>query len=329
MKISDYNKNIANYRRIINARISNLLYGLKPDSLYNPIRYFINSGGKRIRPILLIASAGAANNFSTRQVINQAVAIELLHNFTLIHDDIMDHSDLRHGRRTLHTKYDVNTAILCGDNLLAMAFQSLNRSLNFNINDVLNAFSESVITVCEGQSLDKEFENSNSIQMNDYLDMIYRKTAAMISTCCKIGALSSNAPIKISRSLADFGKYIGMAFQIQDDLLDMDGNEAKLGKTLGSDLIEGKKTFLFLSALQIARGRDLEYLTKLIENKGIKPKEVKKYFEIYSRLNCDIKAKETSANYIKKALNQLNYLPDSIHKEFLIQFSNQIFNRTH
>lgn len=329
MKISDYNKNIANYRRIINARISNLLYGLKPDSLYDPIRYFINSGGKRIRPILLIASAGAANNFRTGQVINQAVAIELLHNFTLIHDDIMDHADLRHGRATLHTKYNVNTAILCGDNLLAMAFKSLNKNLKFNVNDVWSSFSESVITVCEGQSLDKEFEKRHNIKMSDYLDMIYRKTGAMISASCRIGALSSNAPTKIIRSLTEFGKYLGQAFQIQDDLLDMEGDDHKFGKTIGSDLIEGKKTFLLLSALQKAKGMDLDQLTKLVKNKGIKPKEVKKYFEIYSRLNCDIKAKETSANYIKKALNQLNYLNDSIHKEFLVQFSLQILNRTH
>ncbi|MBU2586257.1 MAG: polyprenyl synthetase family protein, partial [Bacteroidetes bacterium] len=329
MKISDYNKKAEDYRHKLNAHISKLLLNLKPDSLYNPIRYFMNSGGKRIRPILLIASAGASNNFKTGQVINQAIAMELLHNFTLIHDDIMDHADLRHGHKTLHTKYDVNIAILCGDNLLAMAFKSLNKNLKFNINDVLNTFSESVITVCEGQSLDKEFENSNNIKMSDYLDMIYRKTAAMISASCKIGALSSNAPAKIIRPLSEFGRYFGMAFQIQDDLLDMEGDNPKFGKTHGSDLIEGKKTFLLLSALQKARGRDLEQLTKLVENKGIMPGAVKKHFEIYRRLNVDFMARETSINYINKALSQLNYLPDSMHKEFLIQFSNQILNRTH
>jgi geranylgeranyl diphosphate synthase type II len=297
--------------------------------LYDPIRYFLNSPGKRIRPILVIASAGASNNLKLSQVIYQAIAVEFLHNFTLIHDDIMDNADIRHGKNTLHQKYDINTAILAGDNLLALAFKSLNKNLIINKDEVWNTFSEAVVTVCEGQSLDKEYENLSHVTLNDYFEMIYKKTAAMISASCKIGALCSNAPERRIKSLASFGKNIGMAFQIQDDLLDMVGDDKKFGKALGSDLIEGKKTFLLLTALKKARGKDRRLLIELIQNKGVKPSSIKKYFEIYSRLEVDIFAQETIKFYIKKALDGLNSLSDCIHKEFLINFANQLLSRTH
>ncbi len=329
MQTSEYIRRTENYRKQINDQIFRCLKGKSPRSLYDPIRYFLSSGGKRIRPILLIASAGASAGKRVNQVINQAAAIELLHNFTLIHDDIMDNSDLRHGKKTLHKKYDINTAILSGDNLLALAFNLLNTNLYYNECKILNEFSKAVIIVCEGQSLDKEFENRIKVSLNDYLEMIHKKTASLIYASCKIGALCGNAKNSTINSLSNFGKYLGLAFQIQDDLLDMEGDNRKFGKTLGSDLIEGKKTFLLLSALQRAKGKDSDRLAQLIKNKGIRAELVNNYFEIYKKYKIDILARETIHQYVEKAVKSLKSIPDSVHKVFLIRFANQLLYRTH
>ncbi|MBM4174577.1 MAG: polyprenyl synthetase family protein [Ignavibacteria bacterium] len=329
MLTSEYNKRTENYKKMINERIFVLLKGKKPKALYDPIRYFLSSGGKRIRPLLLIASAGAVNRKRVNQVINQAVAVELLHNFTLIHDDIMDNSSLRHGKKTLHEMYDVNTAILSGDNLLALAFNLLNSNLHYNENKILHEFSNAVVVVCEGQSLDKEFESLGNVTLQDYLEMIYKKTASMLSVSCKIGALCGDAPDSIVSSLSNYGKNLGLAFQIQDDLLDMKGDNRKFGKTLGSDLTEGKKTFLLLSALQRAKGKDSDKLTQLIKNKGIRAELVDTYFEIYKKYKIDILAKEFIQKYVEKAVNSLNSITDSVHKDFLNRFANQLLYRTH
>ena len=246
----------------IELRLAKLLKGKKPGSLYEPCSYILNGGGKRIRPFLVLISAKAVGS-EFNKVYNAAIAVEILHNFTLVHDDIMDNSDKRRGRQTLHKKYDISTAILSGDNLVALAYENLLKDCYENINSVVSIFTKGVVEVCEGQSLDKEFELRKSVSIPEYKRMIYKKTAALIETCCSIGAQLANADQKQLKAVSDFGRNLGMAFQIQDDLLDITAKESEFGKLIGGDLIEGKKTYLFLRALEKARGKDKENLLNI------------------------------------------------------------------
>ncbi|RPI72444.1 MAG: polyprenyl synthetase family protein, partial [Ignavibacteriales bacterium] len=276
----------------------------KPYSLYEPVRYILHSGGKRLRPLLVLLSAKAAGG-SFGQVYNAAIAVELLHNFTLVHDDIMDNADKRRGRPTLHKKYDRNTAILAGDSLLSVAYEYLLKDCNGKANDVIAAFTKGLIEVCEGQSLDKDFEISDNVSLDDYKIMIIKKTAAMSEMCCNIGARLGNGSAEEIKAASLFGKNIGIAFQVQDDLLDILGKEKEFGKKTGGDLIEGKKTFLFINALSKAENKDKEKLLRVIRNKGIKPSEVKDYKKLYEKLEIFDDARKEIKSYTEKALKQL------------------------
>jgi len=310
----------------IELRLKNLLKGKKPKSLYEPCNYLLIGGGKRLRPFLVIISAKAAGGkFS--QAYNAAIGIEVLHNFTLAHDDIMDNSDLRRGRLTLHKKYDVNTAILAGDNLIALAYESLLKDCKNNTHEIVKTFTHGIIEVCEGQSLDKEFELKNNVSLNEYKTMIYKKTAALAEMSCRVGALLANASPKIVNAVSEYGKNLGMAFQIQDDLLDIIAEEEKFGKKIGSDLIEGKKTFLFLSAIKRAKGEDKIHLEKIILNKGLAPNEVPFYQELYKKLGVIDSAKKEIEKYTKLALESLEVLPNEEGKQLMKWLANSLINR--
>jgi len=279
----------------------------KPDSLYEPVKYILSSGGKRLRPLLVLLSAKAVGG-SFSKVYNASVAVELLHNFTLVHDDIMDNADKRRGRLTLHKKYDENTAILAGDSLLSVAYEYLLKDCNGRTKYVVSAFTKGLVEVCEGQSLDKDFETANNVSIYDYKLMIMKKTAAMSEMCCTIGALLGGGSPKEIKAVSLFGKNIGIAFQIQDDLLDITGVEKEFGKKVGGDLIEGKKTFLFISALSKAKGNERKKLLNVIKNKGIKPSEVNEYKNIYEKLEVIDDSKKEIKSYTDRALTQLKIL---------------------
>ncbi|MCX7876252.1 MAG: polyprenyl synthetase family protein [Melioribacteraceae bacterium] len=311
----------------IELLISNLFKNKKPKSLYEPCSYLLSGGGKRLRPFLVLISAKASGgNF--KEVYNAAIGIELLHNFTLAHDDIMDNSDLRRGRLTLHKKYDVNTAILAGDNLIAIAYKLLLMDSKKNIKQIIETFTNGIIEVCEGQSLDKEFELKENVTINEYKTMIYKKTAALAEMSCAIGSLIVNSNKKNIKAVSDFGKYLGMAFQIQDDLLDITADQEKFGKKIGSDLIEGKKTFLFLTALKNAKDQnDISLLNNVILNKGIKKEEVDMYKNLYEKLGVLKAAKKEIEKYTKLALRSLDTLPNNEGKELMIHLANSLINR--
>ncbi len=324
----DFEKKIKFYKELIDKRIELISRGKKPSSLYRPIEFFLESSGKRIRPILMLLSAEACDERKALRIINQAIAIELLHNFTLIHDDIMDNAKLRHGKETLHRKYDVSTAILAGDNLLSMAYKSLTKNLYQNSLLVVNTFTDAVNIVCEGQSLDKEFENRIKVSRDEYFKMIRNKTASLISAACKIAALTIDASKDIVNSLKKFGMNLGTAFQIKDDLLDMTGQSVHFGKKLGSDLVEGKKTFLLISALNNAKDDDLKQLKQLIKNKGIKISEVKKYFNIYRRLGVVEEANKSIQLFTHKAINNLSIIKNSQAKSYLTRYALKLLERS-
>jgi geranylgeranyl diphosphate synthase type II len=281
---------------------------------------------------------------SFERVYNASIAAELLHNFTLVHDDIMDNADKRRGRLTLHKKYDVNTAILAGDSLLSIAYEYLLKDLpvsqprlshvrtngkpnNGKSKTVLASFTKGLIEICEGQSLDKDFETRENVTIDDYIRMIKKKTAAMSEMCCSIGAQLGGGNPKEIKALSNFGKNIGIAFQIQDDLLDITADEVKFGKFVGGDLVEGKKTFLFIKAFTKAKGKDYKSLLEVITNKGIRPDQVQEYKRLYERLGVLDDAKDEIKKYSNNALRSLKILKDKDFRNIFTRLADSLVKR--
>jgi geranylgeranyl diphosphate synthase type II len=298
----------------------------KPSSLYDPVRYILKSGGKRLRPFLVLLSAKAVGGKFSK-VYNASVAVELLHNFTLVHDDIMDNADKRRGRLTLHKKYDINTALLAGDSLLSVAYEYLLKDCNGKTKKVISAFTNGLIEVCEGQSMDKDFETIDNVSIDDYKVMIMKKTAAMSEMCCRVGALLGGGTDREIGSLSSFGKNIGIAFQIQDDLLDIVGDENKFGKKVGGDLVEGKKTFLFTKAFAKAKGNDKKKLTRVIKSGGIGLSQVGAYKNIYAKLGVIDDAKYEIKFYTTKALRSLKVLRKEKDREIFAWLADSLIKR--
>jgi len=326
MKINDYVSLYETERKKINAILSGALKHRNPASLYEPGSYILNSGGKRIRPLLVLLSAKAVGGKFTT-AYNAAAAVEMLHNFTLVHDDIMDNADKRRGRLTLHKKYDNSTAILVGDSLLSIAYEYLLKDCNGNSKQVISAFTNGLIEVCEGQSLDTDFEDRKNVSLAEYLLMIKKKTAAMAEMCCKIGALLGGGTNEQVKALGNFGLNIGIAFQIQDDLLDISADEKKFGKTIGGDLVEGKKTFLFLEALEKSTGDDRRKLLKVIERKGIKRNQINSYKTIYENLGVLDDARNEIKSYTRKAMKSINVLNEK-NKQIFKWLADSLIHRT-
>jgi len=239
----------------------------------------------------------------------------------------MDNSSLRRGRPTLHKKYDLSTAILAGDSLNALAYAYLLKDCKVNPRQVISSFTNGIIAICEGQGLDKEFERRKNVSIKEYKIMIYKKTAALSEMCCSVGAQISGATPEQIRAVSNYGKNLGMAFQIQDDLLDIMADEKQLGKTVGSDLIEGKKTFLFLLALEKAKGKDRTDLLKVSHQKGIQITEIDKYRDIYLKLGVIKDAEREIMKYTKLALENLSSLPDNDGKNLMNWLANILINR--
>jgi len=313
-------------RKKINQILSDSLKNRKPESLYEPGSYILNSGGKRLRPLLVLLSTKAVGG-KFKDAYNAAAAVEMLHNFTLVHDDIMDNADKRRGRLTLHKKYDHNTAILTGDSLLSIAYKYLAKDCNGNAKEVFNAFTQGLIEVCEGQSLDTDFEHRQNVTLSEYIVMIKKKTAAMAEMCCKIGALLGGGTKTKVNALSKYGLNLGIAFQIQDDLLDISADEIKFGKTIGGDLVEGKKTFLFLHALEKSNGEDRKKLLTVIERKGIRRNQVKNYKLIYEKLGVLEDARREIKKYTNKALQSINIL-EKENKKIFQWLADSLIHRT-
>lgn len=294
-------------RKKIDKILASSLKKRKPKSLYEPASYILQSSGKRLRPLLVLLSARASGG-KFKDVYNAAVAVEIMHNFTLVHDDIMDNADLRRGNQTLHKKYDLNTAILAGDSLLSIAYEYLLKDCNGNTKNAVSVFTQGLVEVCEGQSMDTDFETRNDVQLKEYLTMITKKTAAMAKMCCELGAILVDGKKSDIKNLGNYGLNLGIAFQIQDDLLDIIGEEDKFGKTVGGDLIAGKKTFLFIKAFEKAEGQDKIELQKMINNKGIKPTEVQQYKNLFERLGVMEDARNEIRKYTNRALSSIDMI---------------------
>ena len=313
-------------RNNINSRLEKVFGKREPRSLYEPSFYIISGTGKRLRPLLVLLTAkSVGGKFDV--AYNAAVAVELLHNFTLVHDDIMDNADKRRGRLTLHKKYNESTAILVGDSLLSVAYEYLLKDCNGNSKDILHAFTKGLVEVCEGQGLDTEFEHRRNVSLDEYLLMIKMKTASMIKMCCEIGSTLGGGTKEEIKEITNYGLNLGIAFQIQDDLLDITADEEKFGKRIGGDLLEGKKTYLFIKALEKAKGEDRKTLLKVIDNKGIRINQINKYKTLYEKLNVIKDAKDSINYYTKRALKSLYVIKNENDRNTLIWLADILLKR--
>ncbi len=327
-KLNDFRKIYEREIEKLNRRFGRLFANKKPESLYEPSAYIIESGGKRLRPFsVLVSSFAVGGKFS--DVYNAAVAVELLHNFTLVHDDIMDNADKRRGIPTVHIKYGQSTAILTGDNLIAYAYKTLLKDCNNNCDEVIETFTQGIIEVCEGQSLDELYEELPDVSIADYKKMINKKTASLLSMCCSIGARLGGGSEKQIAALGKYGLNLGMAFQIQDDYLDLFGDEKKFGKVLGGDLIEGKKTYLLLRALEKAGGKEKKLLLELLKRNGINKSEIKTYRKIFENLNVSADAKKEINRYTRKALKSIEEFRNDEAKKLLLWFADFLLKRNY
>lgn len=251
--------NLEAYKKIFLTYLNNQIKVKEPVSLYEPINYILEIGGKRLRPLLCLK---ACESFSGdyKKALPASLAIEVFHNFTLLHDDVMDHASLRRGKETVHKKWNLNTAILSGDAMLILAYQILEYyegPLYKNINQI---FNKTALEVCEGQQYDVDFETKEDLSISDYIKMITFKTAVLLAGSLKIGSLIGNASKKDAEKMYLFGLNLGIAFQLQDDYLDTFGDESTFGKRIGGDIIENKKTFLYLKLVEIIDNNDLSVL---------------------------------------------------------------------
>lgn len=313
-------------RKKIDKKLAMALKGRRPASLYEPASYILESSGKRLRPLLVLLSAKAVGG-ELNKFYNAALSVEMLHNFTLVHDDIMDNADLRRGNLTIHKKYSLNTAILTGDILAAVAYEFLLKDCKINARQALQSFTKGLVEVCEGQSLDTEFETRKQVTLSEYINMIEKKTAALARMCCELGAYLADGSKSDIKALSDYGKYLGIAFQIQDDLLDITADKSEFGKRIGGDLMEGKKTFLFIEALEKASGKDKDDLLKVVTNKGIKKKEIVYYKKLYEKLGVIEDARIAIRNYTNKALRSIDKLSNKSEVKIFYWLADSLIKR--
>jgi geranylgeranyl diphosphate synthase type II len=322
----DFKKTFSEYKKKFDEHLSHFLLtetGKLPDyngkedktdteniylnSLYEPVNYILSGGGKRVRPmiVMLVCSSLGGDIINS---LDAAVALEILHNFTLVHDDIMDNALTRRGKETIHKKWDVNTAILVGDELIGLSYRSLLKTKSARINEILKVFTDGVVEVCEGQALDKEFELSNEVSIGNYLIMIRKKTAELLKTSALIGALLAEAETEDMDLISGYALNTGIAFQIQDDLLDVSANENEFGKKIGGDIIERKKTFLYLKALESASPEVKSELVEIYDSAGNETEKIKKVIEIYKKLFVMEEARKYVEYYTSKADEYLEKL---------------------
>ncbi|HMW36115.1 MAG TPA: polyprenyl synthetase family protein [bacterium] len=297
-----------------------------PTTLYDPARYLFQSGGKRMRAVMTALSCALFEK-NYKKSFPAAAAVELLHNFSLVHDDIMDNDDLRRGRETIHKKWNANVAILTGDLLHALAFKSLNGSPESVLPRVLDIFSDAYIGLVEGQALDKEFEKRSDIKLPDYLKMIELKTAGLFAAAAQIGAVVGKADSKKEQALRDYGYYCGMAFQIQDDLLDVIGDEATLGKDICSDLMEGKKSYIALHCVQDKYGKDFLSVFQNVTDPDILKRVIEDFRKFIQKTGIQEKTEKAIAKYVQSAVQSLDRIKDSSAKAQLVAIAHRAGQR--
>lgn len=319
---------LTNLRSIFNEYLDSQKFTQEPVELYEPNNYFLSIGGKRMRPVLVLLGTHLYDK-KYENALPAAIAIEYFHNFSLIHDDIMDNAPLRRGKTTVHEKYNNNTAILSGDALLVYAYKYLAQVPSEHLKQVLEIFSDTAIEVCEGQQLDINFESLDQVSEDKYIWMIRQKTSVVLAAGIQIGALIGGASKEDALALYNYALNLGLAFQIQDDILDCYGNADLVGKQTGGDIIQNKKTILLIHALeQVTKAGD-DKLQKIINQKDFDSAEkVKEVLAIYEKYGVREYAEKTKQDYIQKALDHLhNTSLNDEKKEILLDLVDYLVKR--
>ena len=302
-------------------------FPVEPSSLYQPADYFIGLGGKRIRPVMCLMGNELVDEINP-DAWHVGTAIELFHNFTLIHDDIMDKAPLRRGMATVHAKFGEPTALLAGDVMLVIAYDYLNKINISYLHKIIHLFNKTAREVCEGQQLDMDFEKKKSVGMDEYLHMIELKTSVLLAASLKMGAIMGGAGEGNQQHLYEFGRHLGIAFQVQDDYLDAFGDPAKFGKQVGGDIRANKKTFLMIKALEIANPSQLKEIKMLMEDDA--PGKVDAMLKIFKECGVDRWAVELKEKYVNEAFKHLEDIAVlTVRKEPLKQLADFLVQREH
>lgn len=312
----------------VNAYLANLKYERKPKGLYEPIEYVLSMGGKRVRPVLMLLSYNMYKD-NPETILSSACALETYHNYTLLHDDLMDNAEIRRGHETVHKKWDANTAILSGDSMLVLAYERMAQCPKEKLAEVLSLFTETALEIGEGQQYDMEFENRTDVKEAEYIEMIRLKTSVLLACAAKMGAILADASADDAENLYKFGEQIGLAFQLQDDFLDVYGDPAVFGKAIGGDITSNKKTFMLINAFNHATAEQKAELSKWIAATDFDANEkIAAVTRIYNEIGIDRMAKEKIEFYFeesKRYLERVN-LPEERKRE-LVSYTNDMMKR--
>ncbi len=315
------------YREVFVEYLKKFPINREPSNLYDPVSYILTLKGKRLRPILTLMATDIFSN-SYKAGLDAALAVEVFHNFSLVHDDIMDSAELRRGNKTVHKKWNVSTGILSGDVMLIQAYQLFENYEGEVFVDLAKLFSKTAIEVCEGQQYDVDFETRDNVKTSDYLKMITYKTAVLLGASMKMGAIIARASKEDQNKIYDFGKYLGIAFQLQDDYLDAFGDETKFGKKIGGDILENKKTYLYLKAIEFLSEDKKNQLIGLYANNNSseeKIKTTKALFKESGSVDYTVKEIKKYTNSAFEILESLNISAEK--KKLLYEFGNSLMDR--
>lgn len=307
---------------------NNSLLNKKPSSLYEPIKYTLDLGGKRMRPLLTLIACDLFDG-NVSDAVKPALGLEIFHNFTLLHDDIMDKAPLRRNQPTVHKKWNPDIAILSGDTMFVQSFQYVMQSPTLHLKEVLDVFTKTAIEVCEGQQMDMDFESQLNVSIPQYIKMIGLKTSVLLAGSMKIGAIIGNARAEDAQHIYEFGKNLGIAFQLQDDILDVFGSSQKVGKQTGGDIVSNKKTYLLLKAMDMADRYKKEELQLWMHTTNVDPVEkVEAVKSIYEYLGVKALAEAEMQKFYLKGLTHLNQIPcNQNKKDQLINFAENLMQR--
>ena len=321
-------KSIETYQKQFLAYLEAYKFIREPKNLYEPIQYILNLGGKRLRPVLTLMTTDCFDG-EIKSALDAALAVEVFHNFSLIHDDIMDAAPLRRGHQTVHEKWDLNTGILSGDAMLIMAYQLFENYPPDVFQKLAKLFSKTALEVCEGQQYDIDFETRDTVSISEYLQMIEYKTAVLVGAAMKMGAIIANASIEDQERCYEFGKNLGIAFQLQDDYLDAFGNPETFGKQVGGDIIENKKTYLYLKALEFSSEKDQHQLTQLFSSNQTDPKtKIEIVKQIFTASGSSEATQKAISSYTKTAFEILKTINISEPKKRILEsFGTQLMSR--
>ena len=317
----------------INQEIASLNWDKEPKGLYEPIAYTLASGGKRLRPTLALIAAqtimneGLLSGDAVENTLPAALALEVFHNFTLLHDDLMDHAQMRRGRETVHVKWNANTAILSGDQMLIEAYKLLAKVPGDKVQKTLDMFNEMATGICEGQQLDMDFEHMSQVSIDDYMHMIELKTSVLLAYAMKIGGYIAGGNEAQLEALYQFGLHIGLAFQIQDDILDLYGDPKTFGKAIGGDICANKKTFLLLSAMETADPESKAELLQWMMTTDRDEEKISAIKAIFDRLEIRQAGETLIEEHTALALSQLDRLPQNDATETLRELAEKLVTR--